>query len=119
MVIASTTSIVIGLTWGGVVYAWSSARVLVPLILGIVGLLGFFVYEARWATNPMVRIFVSLERIYSYHMAGSDLTLAEPHERERVGVLCGLSFTGRTDVQYFSYIQTFVHPLVALTLICA
>ncbi|KAI0750018.1 major facilitator superfamily domain-containing protein [Daedaleopsis nitida] len=83
LVIASTTAIVIGLTWGGVLYAWSSPRVLVPLILGFVGLFGFFVYEAKWATNPMVPISL---------------------------------LQNRTSIMS-RYIQTFVHPLVALTLI--
>lgn len=57
LVIASTTAVVIGVTWGGVQYPWSSARVLVPLILGLVGLAGFFVYEATLAHNPIVSKF--------------------------------------------------------------
>ncbi|KAF9260203.1 Mfs1.2 [Marasmius fiardii PR-910] len=56
IVISSTTAVVIGLTWGGVVYPWSSARVLTPLILGLVGLLGFVGYEALWARNPILPI---------------------------------------------------------------
>ncbi|KAI0833819.1 Mfs1.2 [Trametes gibbosa] len=56
LVISSTTSVVIGLTWGGVQYPWSSARVLAPLILGLCGLGFFFLYEARWARNPIVPV---------------------------------------------------------------
>ncbi|KAI0826717.1 Mfs1.2 [Trametes gibbosa] len=56
LVITSTTVVVIGLTWGGVQYPWKSARVLVPLILGLCGLGFFFLYEARWARNPIVPV---------------------------------------------------------------
>ncbi|KAJ6595827.1 MFS general substrate transporter [Mycena vulgaris] len=54
LVIASTASIVIALTWGGVVHAWSSFRVLVPLILGVFGMIVFLAYEARIAKHPIV-----------------------------------------------------------------
>ncbi|OJT01776.1 hypothetical protein TRAPUB_7832 [Trametes pubescens] len=54
LVIASTTSIVVGLTWGGVQFAWSSAHVLAPLIVGLCGIVFFFIYEAYWARNPIV-----------------------------------------------------------------
>ncbi|KAF8996657.1 iron permease [Cyathus striatus] len=46
LIIASSSACIIALTWGGVVYPWSSARVLVPLVLGIVGLILTFMYEA-------------------------------------------------------------------------
>lgn len=54
LIIASTTSIVVGLTWGGVQFAWSSAHVLAPLIVGLSGVVFFFIYEAHWARNPIV-----------------------------------------------------------------
>ncbi|KAF7330929.1 Mfs1.2 [Mycena venus] len=54
LVIASTISMVIGLTWGGVVFPWNSPHVLVPLILGFIGLVLFFIYEARYCKNPIV-----------------------------------------------------------------
>jgi hypothetical protein len=44
----------IALTWGGIQFPWSSARVLVPLILGLLGLAGFLVYEAKLAQHPIV-----------------------------------------------------------------
>ncbi|KAG6826989.1 hypothetical protein H0H92_013651 [Tricholoma furcatifolium] len=53
LIIASTASVVIALTWGGVVYAWSSPRVLVPLILGLGGMILFMLYEAHVAKNPI------------------------------------------------------------------
>ena len=52
--IGSTTAFVIGLTWGGVTHPWSSASVLVPLIVGAVGLVVFVAYEAIFAKEPIV-----------------------------------------------------------------
>ena len=46
ILIASTVSVLIALTWAGPVYSWSDARILTPLIIGIAGLVGFAVYEA-------------------------------------------------------------------------
>ncbi|KAJ6515187.1 iron permease [Mycena vitilis] len=54
LIVAAATSTIIGLTWGGIQFAWGSAHVLVPLILGILGMGGFLVYEGRYAKYPMV-----------------------------------------------------------------
>lgn len=54
LIISSTCAIVIGLTWGGAQFPWSSANVIVPLVLGFVGLFGFFIYEALYASEPLV-----------------------------------------------------------------
>ncbi|KAJ7131555.1 major facilitator superfamily domain-containing protein [Mycena crocata] len=54
LVIAASSAVVIALTWGGIQYPWSSARVLVPLCLGVVGLGVFLVYEVKYATHPIV-----------------------------------------------------------------
>jgi hypothetical protein len=54
MLIASTVSCVIALTWAGGMYAWTSARVLVPLICGLLGLAISLAYEARIAHKPAV-----------------------------------------------------------------
>ncbi|KIP07377.1 hypothetical protein PHLGIDRAFT_105716 [Phlebiopsis gigantea 11061_1 CR5-6] len=54
LIIASSCATVIGLTWGGVQFPWASANVLVPLVLGLVGLVGFFVYEAIGAQEPII-----------------------------------------------------------------
>ncbi|CRG87947.1 putative MFS-type transporter C1399,02 [Talaromyces islandicus] len=52
--VGSTTSFLIPLTWGGVMYDWDSWRTLVPLIIGIAGCIGFIVYEAYFASVPIV-----------------------------------------------------------------
>ncbi len=54
LVIGSTCSIVIGLTWGGVEFAWVSAHVLVPLCVGIVGIVAFLAYEWLYCLYPVV-----------------------------------------------------------------
>lgn len=54
LVVSSTSATIIGLTWGGVKFPWSSAHVLVPLILGICGLGVFLFYEATFAKEPMI-----------------------------------------------------------------
>ncbi|KAL3291273.1 Major facilitator superfamily domain general substrate transporter [Colletotrichum asianum] len=42
---ASTVSVLIALTWAGAIHPWSSYKVIVPLILGLLGLAGFCVFE--------------------------------------------------------------------------
>ncbi|KAF5373118.1 hypothetical protein D9758_001773 [Tetrapyrgos nigripes] len=54
LVMGSTTSITIALTWAGVRYPWDSYHILVPLIVGVVGLLMFMAYEAKVARYPLV-----------------------------------------------------------------
>jgi hypothetical protein len=45
---------IIGLTWGGVAYPWDSAHVLVPLILGLVLVGCFLLYEFKVPLEPTV-----------------------------------------------------------------
>lgn len=54
--VAACTSTLIATTWGGTVYPWTSARVLVPLIVGLVGIIGFIVFEGfpKLAPNPIM-----------------------------------------------------------------
>jgi MFS family permease len=51
--IASISAILIALSWAGAVHPWSSIQVLVPLILGILGLAGFLVLE-KFVAEPMM-----------------------------------------------------------------
>ena len=44
----------IGLVWGGQQYAWSSAHVLAPLVIGSVGLVGWYFIEKYWVEYPTV-----------------------------------------------------------------
>jgi hypothetical protein len=63
--IAATTGLLIPLTWGGVMYEWSSWRTLVPLIVCAVGLVGFVFYEElldRRGGEPIIRFEVMKNR---------------------------------------------------------
>ncbi|RMD42407.1 hypothetical protein DV735_g2743, partial [Chaetothyriales sp. CBS 134920] len=42
-----------GLQWGGYQYKWTSVHVLVPLLLGSVFIICFFIWEAWFAKHPM------------------------------------------------------------------
>ncbi|KAL8946725.1 MAG: hypothetical protein Q9222_006917 [Ikaeria aurantiellina] len=52
--IASTTSLLIPITWGGISYAWSSWHTLAPLCLGTAGLISFVAYEEVVAKEPLI-----------------------------------------------------------------
>ncbi|KAJ3483963.1 hypothetical protein NLI96_g5968 [Meripilus lineatus] len=45
---------VIALSWGGIQYPWTSAHVLAPLILGLLGICAFLFYEHWFATEPII-----------------------------------------------------------------
>lgn len=54
LVIGSTTSLIIAFAWAGVEHPWTSAQTLVPLLLGAAGMVSFFVWEAKFAIEPVV-----------------------------------------------------------------
>ncbi|KAJ7235108.1 iron permease [Mycena haematopus] len=54
MIIGSAASCIIALTWAGITYPWTSVHVFVPLIVGIMGLIGAIVYEMFYSTNPSI-----------------------------------------------------------------
>jgi MFS family permease len=43
--VASSTSFLVPLSWGGVMYSWSSWRTLVPLLLGVFGIFLFILHQ--------------------------------------------------------------------------
>ncbi|KAJ2692031.1 hypothetical protein GGH99_001997 [Coemansia sp. RSA 1285] len=46
--------ILLALSWGGREYSWSSARVLSFLIIGVIAVLGFFYYENKIPSEPIL-----------------------------------------------------------------
>ncbi|KAJ7487867.1 iron permease [Mycena latifolia] len=58
LVVAGTGLAIIGLTWGGVRYPWSSAEVLAPLTIGLTLLAVFVVYEAKVPNRPTIPLDV-------------------------------------------------------------
>jgi len=53
--IASCTSFLIAVTWGGIEEPWNSFRTIVPLVLGAVGLVATGYWEAYCAREPFLR----------------------------------------------------------------
>ncbi|KAL1651229.1 hypothetical protein SLS58_000568 [Diplodia intermedia] len=60
--VASTTGLLIPITWGGVQYPWDSWRTLVPLLVCAAALVAFIIYEDRYATNPLIQTRVFKNR---------------------------------------------------------
>ena len=56
--LASSTSFLIAITWGGVMFAWSSWHTLVPIILGVFGLSLFVIWEAKIATHTVLPLAI-------------------------------------------------------------
>lgn len=54
--ISSTCSFLIGLTWGGAQYPWSSWRTLLPLIAGLGGIVATLMWERYRAARPFIRL---------------------------------------------------------------
>lgn len=52
--VASLTSFLIPITWGGVMYSWDAWQTLVPLMLGVAGLGLFAVHEALVVDEPLI-----------------------------------------------------------------
>ena len=60
--IGAVVAVLLALTWGGPVYHWDSAQILVPLVLGLLGLCAFTAFEwtPRLAPEPSFpRVIVS------------------------------------------------------------
>ncbi|KAI5206978.1 hypothetical protein AUEXF2481DRAFT_31628 [Aureobasidium subglaciale EXF-2481] len=56
--VTSTTLFLIGISWGGTEYSWSSATTLCPLILGLLGVLCTINHEMKCARMPFLRISI-------------------------------------------------------------
>ncbi|KAA1472296.1 MFS multidrug transporter [Dentipellis sp. KUC8613] len=54
IIIAGTTVAMIGLTWAGIQKPWDSAGVLVPLILGMIMVAAFLIYEFKIPREPTI-----------------------------------------------------------------
>lgn len=59
---ASATTFLLSLTWGGVMFAWSSWQTLVPLFLGLAGIIGFICFENYVAREPLIRFAIFKQR---------------------------------------------------------
>ena len=62
--ISSSCSFLIGITWGGNMYAWDSAQTVVPIVLGVLGMTATLLWERYGASKPFIRIW-----LFSNHAA--------------------------------------------------
>ncbi|KAK7954731.1 major facilitator superfamily transporter [Apiospora saccharicola] len=64
----SATSFLIAISWGGSQHAWDSVATLVPLLVGIAGLVATYVWEAHFSKEPFLRksLFWRLSSIATY-----------------------------------------------------
>lgn len=71
--VGSTASFLIPVTWGGVMYEWNSWRTLVPLLIGIAGLITFMLYEAYVAQDPIIPVSIFSTRTALVNFIGTVL----------------------------------------------
>lgn len=71
--VGSAVSFLIPLTWGGVMYSWSSWRTLVPLIVGVFGLILFVIWGEKFATEPLIPFRVMKNRSAAVNYLGTFL----------------------------------------------
>ncbi|KAI0327034.1 iron permease [Cubamyces sp. BRFM 1775] len=62
VMVGSTISILLALTWGGLQFPWASGHVLAPLIIGAIGISMFFILEIFWLKGPTVPRFFFTNR---------------------------------------------------------
>ncbi|CAI0645064.1 unnamed protein product [Colletotrichum noveboracense] len=69
---ASWVSLLVGISWGGVQFAWGSAQTVAPITLGAVGLAAMVIYEACYAPYPFLKktIFTSVNSSYTLTTSG-------------------------------------------------
>ena len=61
--VASVLSVLIALSWAGTVYAWSTFRIIVPLVLGFLGFVIFLWYEkSKFCKEPTMPIHLFSNR---------------------------------------------------------
>ncbi|KAH0365690.1 MFS general substrate transporter, partial [Aureobasidium melanogenum] len=60
--IASTTLFLVGISWGGTEYPWSSATTLCPLLIGLAGVVLTVFYETKYASEPFLRMSIFRDR---------------------------------------------------------
>jgi hypothetical protein len=58
LMIASSTSFLVGLSLGGNKYPWRDSAVLVPIVAGLIGIVITIMYEQRYTRNPFLRLAI-------------------------------------------------------------
>ncbi|KAI0654620.1 iron permease [Cubamyces menziesii] len=68
IIVCSTVALLIGMTFGGLRFPWSSGHVIVPLVIGGVGLASFFVYEKIYSGHTVPSYFFTSRTTFSGYM---------------------------------------------------
>lgn len=68
---ASTTSFLMPVSWGGVMFPWSSFRTALPLTLGICGFLAFILYETTFSKTPLIPLTIFNSRTAAVNYIGT------------------------------------------------
>ncbi|KAG0156866.1 hypothetical protein PDIDSM_4048 [Penicillium digitatum] len=84
VLILAVISVLLALTWGGTVHAWSSWRTIVPLVLGMAGLVGFLIYEA----SPAVKKATMPISLFTNRTSATTYLLSFLH-----GMILGFTYT--------------------------
>lgn len=69
LTLAWAVLVLLAISWGGVQYAWDSAAVLAPLIIGIVLLIVFIVVEAKVMSLPLIPMYIFKDMTVAASMA--------------------------------------------------
>lgn len=77
LLLASCIALLIGVTDGGLTHPWSSYKIIVPLVLGVVGLVAFFVIE--FTKNPLAKDPVLPLRLFKHPTALASLLFTFLH----------------------------------------
>jgi len=69
--ISGLTSLLVAISWGGVQFAWTSWHTLVPLIVGVGGVMISIAWERHFAKEPFLikSLFSSLSSVAAYTCA--------------------------------------------------
>ncbi|KAI4120737.1 MAG: hypothetical protein LQ338_006803 [Usnochroma carphineum] len=62
LLMVSATPFLVSISWGDVMFPWPSWRTIVPLVLGVAGLVAFVVYEGTVPHEPIVRLAIFKQR---------------------------------------------------------
>ncbi|KAI0763297.1 iron permease [Trametes elegans] len=57
IIVCSTVSLLVGMSFGGLRYPWSSGNVIAPLVIGGIGFMAFLVYEKIWSGHTVPSYF--------------------------------------------------------------
>ena len=83
IIIAGTTLAIVGLTWGGTRYPWTDVRVLAPLIIGLVTMGAFVLYEIYVPQYPSIPFKAIANRT-----SASGFATASVHGVASISIIC-------------------------------